>query len=107
MLAGVAGFLTYAFLEPLFVPVGSETAMVFLYILTLNASLVGMSLGVLLPLVFPGVCLGGSLALLGVALSGVWNCYLFPVTGGVLAALFAVVSARYVHESENAMPCGP
>lgn len=68
--------------------------MVFLYILTINASLVGMSLGVLLPLIFPGVCLGGSLALLGVALSGVWNSYLFPIAGGFLAILFAVISSR-------------
>jgi callose synthase len=92
--AGVAGFLTYAFLEPLFVPVGSETAMVFLYILSIDAAMVGMSLGVLLPLVFPGVCLGASLALLGVAMSGVWNSYLFPVIGAALSALFAIVSAR-------------
>jgi hypothetical protein len=97
LFAGVAGFLTYAFLEPLFVPVGSEVALVFLDILTLNAALVGMALGVLLPLVFPGVCLGTSLALLGVALSGVWNVYLFPAVGATLSLLFAIASARYVN----------
>jgi callose synthase len=96
LFAGVAGFLTYTFLEPLFVPVGSEVALVFLDILTLNAALVGMALGVLLPLIFPGVCLGTSLALLGVALSGVWNVYLFPAVGATLSLLFAITSARYV-----------
>lgn len=90
----MAGFLTFTFLEPLFVPVGSETAMVFLYILALNGAAVGMALGVLLPLIFPGACLGASLALLGVAFAGVWNGYLFPVIAGVLAILLAVVSSR-------------
>ena len=94
MFAGVAGFLTYTFLEPLFVPVKSETAMVFLYILSIDAAMVGMALGVLLPLIFPGVCLGASMALLGVALSNYWNSYLFPIIGAVLAVILATVSAR-------------
>jgi callose synthase len=96
MFAGVAGFLTYTFLEPLFVPVKSETAMVFLSILAADAAAVGMSLGVLLSRLMPGVCLGAALALLGVALSSAWNAYLFPIVGAVLAALLSVVSARYV-----------
>lgn len=94
MFAGVSAFLTYAFLEPLFVPVGSETAMVLLDILTIHAACVGLSLGVLLPSVFPGVCLGASLALLGVALSGVWNAFLFPGVAAILAIALAIVSAR-------------
>lgn len=77
-------------------PVGSEVAMVFLYVLAIDSAMVGMSLGVMLPSVFPGVCLGGTLALLAVSLSGVWKGYVFPVAGSVMAALFAVVSARYV-----------
>jgi callose synthase len=96
MFAGVAGFVTYTFLEPLFVPVGSETAMVFLYILTFDASMVGMALGVLLPLIVPGLCLGTLLALLGVTMSSVWNSYFFPIIGSVLAAVFAIISSRYV-----------
>jgi callose synthase len=94
MFAGVAGFVTYTFLEPLFVPVGSEIAMVFLYILAFDSAMVGMALGVLLPLVFPGVCLGALLGLLGVAMSSAWNAYLFPIIGAALAALFAIVSSR-------------
>ena len=94
--AVLARFLTYTYLEPLFVPVHSETAMVFLYILSIDSGFVGMSLGVLLPLVLPGACLGGVIGLLGCAIAGVWNSYLFPIVGGVLALLFALVSARYV-----------
>jgi callose synthase len=95
--AVVAFFLTYTFLEPLFVPVGTDPAMVFLYILAINGALVGMALGVLLPLLFPGLCLGTSLALLiGTLAALTTNGFFFPVTGGVLAALFAFLSARYV-----------
>ena len=57
------GFLTFVFLEGLFVPVGLELAMVALWILSINAGAVGMSLGVLLPTLLPGICLGVSLAL--------------------------------------------
>ena len=89
-----AGFLVYTFLEPLFVPVGSETSMVFLYILTIDGALVGMSLGVLLPALLPGICLGGSLALLAGAFSQISNSYFFPVLAGVLATGFAFLSVR-------------
>jgi callose synthase len=91
-----SGFLVFTYLEPLFVPVGSEPAMVFLYILCANGALVGMSLGVLLPVLFPGVCLGGALALLVAALLDMQTAYFFPAVGGVLAVLSAVLSARYV-----------
>jgi hypothetical protein len=70
--------------------------MVFLYILCVNGALVGMSLGVLLPVLFPGVCLGGALALLVAALCDMQTAYFFPAVGGVLAILSAVLSARYV-----------
>jgi callose synthase len=96
MFAGVAGFVTYTFLEPLFIPVGSETAMVFLYILTFDSAMVGMALGVLLPLIFPGVCFGSLVGLLGVAVSSVWNSYFFPIIGSALATIFAIISSRYV-----------
>lgn len=97
MLAAVfSGFLVYTFLEPLFVPVHSETAMVFLYILTLNGFLVGMSLGVLLPSLLPGACLGASISLLIGAFFAVSSSLFFPTLGGVLAVLFTLLSARYV-----------
>lgn len=90
-----SGFLVYTFLEPLFVPVNSDTAMVFLYILTLNGSAVGMSLGVLMPSLFPGACFGGCVGLLGIVLSGTLNVYMSPIVCGVAAAVFAALSARY------------
>jgi callose synthase len=89
-------FLTYTFLEPLFVPVGSNVAMVFLYILAINSALVGMSLGVLLPVLVPGVCVGGMLALLVGGFGAVSSEYFFPAVGGALALIFCTVSARYV-----------
>lgn len=94
MFSGVAAFVTYTFLEPLFVPVRSEIAMVFMYILVFDSAMVGMALGVLLPLIFPGVCLGALVGLLGVVMSGTWNAYLFPITGAVLAVILAIVSSR-------------
>ena len=96
MFAGVAAFVTYTFLEPLFVPVRSEIAMVFMYILVFDSAMVGLALGVLLPLIFPGVCLGALVGLLGVVISSTWNAYLFPIIGAVLASIFAIVSSRYV-----------
>jgi callose synthase len=94
MFSGVAAFVTYTFLQPLFVPVRSEIAMVFMYILVFDSAMVGMALGVLLPLIFPGVCLGALVGLLGVVMSGTWNAYLFPITGAVLAVILAIVSSR-------------
>jgi callose synthase len=70
--------------------------MVALYIICINGALVGMSLGVLLPLLFPGICFGGTLALLGGSLADVQSSYFFPIVGGVLATLSAILSARYV-----------
>lgn len=95
----LSGFLTFTYLEPLFVPINSETAMVFLYILAFNGAMVGMSLGVLLPLVFPGACLGGMAALFLTSTSGLWNAFVFPISAGVLAVVLAISSARYVQIS--------
>jgi callose synthase len=91
----MAGFVTFAFLEPLFVQVGSEISAVFLYILTADSAAVGMALGVLLPLLFPGFCLGAAVTLFVMSFMAVWNSYFFPVVGGVLAILFSIISARY------------
>jgi hypothetical protein len=72
--------------------------MLFLYILTIDSAMAGMALGVLLPLIFPGVCFGTLLAVLSVTVSSLWNPYLFPIIGTVLASIFAIVSSRYVFQ---------
>jgi len=92
-----SGFLVYTYLEPLFVPIGLLTAMIFLYVLAALGGLVGMALGVLLPVLFPGICFGGSLALLGGTFGAIIGLHplFFPVVGGVLALLSAILSARY------------
>lgn len=94
--AVLSGFLSFIFLEPLFAPVGIELAHVALYILAINGSMVGFSLGVMLPTFFPGACFGASLALLIGSFGAVSNALYFPVVGGGLALICAVASARYV-----------
>lgn len=90
----MAGMVTYVFLEPLFVPVGLDLAMVVLYLLSLLSALVGMSLGVLLPTLFPGLCVGAAVSLLvGTFLGDVWTLY-FPAVGGGLALVGALLSVR-------------
>ena len=97
LLTGVlSGFVTYVFLEPLFVPVGLDLAMVALWILAINATLVGLSLGVLLPFLFPGVCTGVSLALVIGCFLNTANALYFPAIAGGLALIFAIISTRYV-----------
>lgn len=90
----VAGFVTFTYLEPLFVPVGMQLAMVALYVLAINASLVGLSLGVLLPTLWPGVSFGVALALLANAIVAVPIPYFFPISAVSCAAVGALVSAR-------------
>lgn len=68
--------------------------MVFLYTLALSSAFVGMSLGVLLPILIPGTCFGGTLALLVGAFCSVSYAYYFPIAGSVLGLVFCVVSAR-------------
>ena len=67
--------------------------MVFLSILAIYAATVGMSLGILLPLLFPGVCVGGALGLMIAAFANMGNSYFFPVVSAALAVLFATLSA--------------
>ena len=97
ILTGIlSGFLIYVFLEPLFFPVGLNLAVVALWVLSIMSAFVGMSLGVMLPTLFPGLCLGVNLALLsGCFVSSQYVLY-FPVAGGVLALAGAYVSVRYV-----------
>lgn len=95
----MSGYLTFTFLEPLFEPVGLELAHVALYVLAINAAFVGLSLGVMLPTVFPGLCFGAAVALFvgsfGVALMPLY----FPVVGGALALIAGTASVRYVSTS--------
>lgn len=93
-MAIVAGSLTFTFLEPLFVPVGMDLAVVALWILSANAAAVGMSLGVLLPKITPGACFGVALALIAGCLMTLVQPLYFPVTSGALAIVGAVLSAR-------------
>ena len=92
--AALSGFITYIFLEPLFVPVGLNLAMVVLRVLSINATLVGMSLGILLPRIFPGLCLGATAALLlGTFVNAQYTLY-FPVIGGVGGLVGVLLSTR-------------
>ena len=90
----VSGFLTYTFLEPLFIPVGTEVAVVALYILSINAAFVGMSLGVLLPLVWPGISFGAAVSLYVGSLMTMSNQLYFPIATAVLGVIGALLSAR-------------
>ena len=94
--AVVSGFLTFTFLEPLFFPVGLEVAIVALYILSINAAFVGMSLGVLLPLICPGLCFGVAVSLFAGCLITMSSPLYFPVASAALGVVGAVLSARYV-----------
>lgn len=88
MISAVAsGFLVFAFLEPLFAPVGFEISFVFLYLLALDGACVGLALGVLLPSVLPGASFGVLTGLLVCLLAGQWNLYIFPVASGLIAVL--------------------
>lgn len=88
------GFLIYLFLEPLFFPVGLNLAVVVLWVLAILSAFVGMSLGVLLPTLFPGLCFGVNVALLGGCFLNDHNVLYFPVAGGVLALAGAFLSVR-------------
>lgn len=94
MTAVISGFFTYVFLEPLFVPVGLDLAMVALWILAINASLVGMSLGVLLPTIFPGFSFGAAVVLLVGTFLEVQNSLYLPIVGGAVALVASFLSAR-------------
>ena len=94
--AVVSGFLTYTFLQPLFFPVGLELAIVALNVLAINAAFVGMSLGVLLPLICPGLCFGVAASLLVGSLVTIENPLYFPAASAVVGVTGALVSARYV-----------
>lgn len=70
--------------------------MVFLYVLVLNATLVGMALGVLLPMVFCGFCSGGAAALMVGTVIVIHHEFYFPMAGAATAILGAILSSGYV-----------
>lgn len=94
MTAIVGGFITYAYLEPIFSEVKADAATVFLYIVAIDGALVGMSLGVLIPMFLPGICFGLSFVLMVECLGTIHMDYFFPIAGTVLSILSLVLSAR-------------
>jgi callose synthase len=90
----ISGFLVFTYLEPMFVPVGSETALVALYVLTADGTLVGMSLGVMVPTLFPGICTGATLSCLVGVLGGIVHPLFFPVSAITIGILCAFLSVR-------------
>lgn len=74
----------------------SDTAMVFLYLLVIQAIMVGVSVGVLLPKPLAGICWGCTITLLvGAFLAEMVKFPLyFPIAGGVLSLLAAAAAFR-------------
>ena len=89
----MGGALAYIYMEPLFSSVGMPLATVALYVLSIGAASVGMCLGVLLPLPFPGICFGASLTVFA-AMFISFSSVSFMVTASVMALVFAVLSLR-------------
>ena len=92
----LSGFLTYTYLEPLFVSTGSDVAMVFLYLLVINAVMVGMSLGVLLPKPLAGFAWGCSMTVIvgAFVVEAVRFPYYFPAVAGVLSVVAAIACVK-------------
>jgi len=88
--------LTFAFVEPPFATVGSELTLAHIspYFLMMNATLVGLALGVMLPTVFPGICFGASFALFLTLLCGS-TIAPFHIIGTVLVILASIGSAKF------------
>lgn len=99
LFAITAAFLTHVFLEPMVVPVQLELAKVALWVLAMNAGLVGLSLGILLPTLLPGVSFGISLSLVIGAFLGIHDILYLPVVGGVCSLIGILLSTRYANRS--------
>lgn len=93
--AVVSGALVFAFLEPLFAVVGIELAIVALYILVVFGSLVGLSLGVFLPTLFPGACAGISLSAFVASFFASSMSLFVAIFAPALACIGAGVSIKY------------
>lgn len=93
--AVICGVLCYSYLEVLFTTVGTQMAVVALWVLTISGALVGISLGILLPKPLPGAVAGVSLALLiGVFLPAGPSEHFFAVVGPALALIGAGISLK-------------
>ena len=100
MLAVLVSFATFANLESLFSGTDldhglSEPALVVLFILVFNGALVGLCVGLLLPVVSSGFCFGGMIALLfsSVAISYTHTIWLeYPFIGPAVAAVGAAMA---------------
>jgi len=92
--AVVSGALIFAFLEPLFAVVGMELAIVALYILVVFGSLVGLSLGVFLPTLFPGACSGVALSAFVSSFFASSTSLFFAIVAPAFACIGAGVSIK-------------
>lgn len=88
--AVILSIITYAHLEPLFEKVDMELSQIALYFLAFLGAGVGMSLGVLVPKLAPGACLGAAVSILLCSLG-------FPTFFAItptLAALGTLIAMR-------------
>jgi len=92
--AVVAAFLSFTLLQEPLASVGLDLADVALYVLAINAALVGLALGVLLPNSFSGACFGLALLLLGGTFNTSDFSLYFWISGPVLALVGSLVSLR-------------
>lgn len=92
--AVVSGALIFSFLEPLFAVVGIELAIVTLYILVVFGSLVGISLGVFLPTLFPGACAGVALSAFVASFFSSSTSLFFAIVAPSLACIGAGASIK-------------
>ena len=92
--AALSGLICFTFLEPLFTTVDTEVAIFALYILTFSGAMVGMSLGLMMPVPMSGACLGVAITLLlGVFIPFSFSLY-FPVVGPALALICVGLSLK-------------
>ncbi|KAL7564229.1 hypothetical protein ACA910_012257 [Epithemia clementina (nom. ined.)] len=111
LLALWVGFATYANLDSLFVTdleYITEPAMVVLFLLVFHGALVGLCVGLMLPVLTAGVCFGGMIALLVCAVavsytssssSSSWWWWLeFPVIGPALVAVGAAMTTARIFQ---------
>ena len=96
----LVGFITYANLEPLLatdVDLVSEPAKVVLAILVINGSAVGVCLGLLLPFMCAGGCLGASAAFLVSMIGSSYTFWMeYPIVGPTFVAIGVGLTIGYV-----------
>lgn len=93
------GMLSFTYLDPLFSEIGLALATVALYILAILGTLVGMSIGVLLP----KPCIGGVLGATSVILVGSFaspGAVVFPISGPIAAIVGILMSTKFLDTSK-------